>query len=256
MTNSSVGFLLVALALALAAPPLAAEAEWSTRSEIGFVAARGNTSTETANAKLELMHEVGTWKHTFATSGLYGKNSGIASAQRWDVRYQLDHALSERSFWFGSTRFEDDRYSGFDYQGIVSTGFGRRVIDTDETKFSVQVGAGYRMLRPEELIRDASSNEVIQRIPGARAEDAVANGTLTFEHSFNDSTKIRDTFLVESGRANTLSRNDLALDVKMTEVLALSLALSVRNNTAPQDGLKRTDTLTTINLVYLSNPGP
>ncbi|MBX5463006.1 MAG: DUF481 domain-containing protein [Steroidobacteraceae bacterium] len=256
MVKSSVGFLLVLLGVAAPALAQEGESEWSTRSEVGFVAARGNTSTETANAKLEVMHEAGTWRHTFATSGLYGKNSGIASAQRWDARYQLDHELSERSFWFGSTRFEDDRYSGFDYQGIVSTGFGRRMIDTDETKLSMQVGAGYRMLRPEELIRDASSNEVIQRIPGEQDQDAVANGTLTFEHSFNDATKIRDTFLVESGRANTLSRNDLALEVKMTEVLALSLALSVRNNTAPQDGLKRTDTLTTINLVYLSNPGP
>jgi putative salt-induced outer membrane protein len=251
--NSSARALL--LLLPLIAPPLAAEVEWSTRSEIGFVAARGNTSTETANAKLELARETDRWKNTFATSGLYGKNSGVASAQRWDARYQLDHALSDRSFWFGSGRYEDDRYSGFDYQAIISTGFGRRMIDTNQTKLSMQIGAGFRMLRPEDLVRD-DNNEVIQRIPGERDQDVVGNGSLTFEHNFNDATKVRNTLLVESGRANTLGRNDIALEVKMTEVLALSVALSVRHNTAPQDGLKRTDTLTTINLVYLKNTSP
>jgi putative salt-induced outer membrane protein YdiY len=36
----------------------------------------------------------------------------------------------------------------------------------------------------------------------------------------------------------------------MTDTLALSLALDVRHNTDPPAGLEKTDTLTTVNLVY------
>lgn len=230
-----------------------AHAQWSSRSEAGFVAARGNTTTETANAKLEIVRELERWKHTFAAGGLYGKTSRIASAQRWDARFQTQRSIGEHAFWFGALRWEDDRYSGFDYQGNVSSGFGRKWLDTDATKLSTQIGAGYRALRHEELIRD-DTNAVIQRIPGERDSDIVANGALTLEHAFNDSTKLLDSLLIESGRANTLTRNELSLQVKMNAALALSLGYSVRNNSNPQSGLERTDTLITVNLVY-ARPG-
>ena len=37
---------------------------------------------------------------------------------------------------------------------------------------------------------------------------------------------------------------------KMTSVLALALGYSVRHNTDPPAGFEKTDTLTTVNLVY------
>jgi putative salt-induced outer membrane protein len=243
------------IALLLLAASASVHAAWSSRSEVGFVAARGNTSTETANARFEIMREVEKWKNTVTASGLYGKSGTIQSAQRWDSRYQADHAFSERAFWFGALRYENDRFSGFQYQATVSTGLGRKLIDTVQTKLSVQIGAGYRSLRPEELMRN-QAGEVIQRIPGVRNSDIVANSALTFEHAFNEATKLLDSLIVESGQANTSTRNELTLQVKMTEVLALGLGVSVRNNSNPQPELKSTDTLTTINLVYVRAPGP
>jgi putative salt-induced outer membrane protein len=108
-------------------------------------------------------------------------------------------------------------------------------------------------LRPEDLLRD-ESNAVIARIPGERETDMVTNAAVTYEHSFNENTKVLNSLLIESGNANTLTRNDLSLQVKMTQVLALSLGFSVRNNSEPLPGLKNTDTLTTVNLVYSRAP--
>src|SRR5690242_12711436 len=39
-----------------------AQDSWSTRAEAGFVAAHGNSSTETANAKIEIIREINKWK--------------------------------------------------------------------------------------------------------------------------------------------------------------------------------------------------
>jgi putative salt-induced outer membrane protein len=230
-----------------------AQAEWSSRSEVGFVAARGNTVSETANAKFEITRETQDWKNFFGASGLYGRASRIESAQRWDARYQLDRNIRAQTFWFVGGRYEDDRYSGFAYQGTATAGFGRKFYDTQLTKLTSQIGAGYRSLRQEDLIRD-DANAVIARIPGERSSDMVVNAALTYEHSFNENTRILNSLLIESGQANTLTRNDLSFQVKMTEVLALSLGLSVRNNSEPQPGLKNTDTLTTVNLVYATAP--
>jgi putative salt-induced outer membrane protein len=255
MRKTTVG-VLATLALLLVSATAGAQDAWSTRNEFGFVAARGNSSAATANAKIEVIREISKWKYTLATSGLYGRSTGTTTAQHVDGRIQTDHALSDRAFWFGAVRYEDDRFSGFDYQTTATTGLGRKFLDSDTAKLSIQIGAGYRALRPELIVRDPVTGDVTARMLGERDNDAVVNGALTFSYAFNDHTKVLDSLLTESGQANTLTRNDLSLEVKMIKTLAVSLGVSLRHNSAPQPGLKGSDTLTTVNLVYLKSNTP
>jgi putative salt-induced outer membrane protein len=245
--TTTAGRVVIATAAALAGAH--AHAQWNSKSQAGFVMSRGNTETETANAKFEVGYEVEHWKHTFDSSLLYGESANVTTGERWDAKWQTDNKISERSFWFGSLRYEDDRYSGFDYQATASVGAGRDFIEDEDTRLSIQLGVGVRRLRGEELIRNELL-EVIDRIPGEIEDDIVGNGTLKFEHAFNESTKILDTLLVESGSANTLMQNELALQVQMNRLFALAFGFKVRNNTAPPPELERTDTLTTLNLVF------
>jgi len=254
MSKSTVA-VLATVALLLTGGLARAQDSWSTRDEVGFVAARGNSDAETANAKIEVIREINKWKYTLATSGLYGRSASITSAQHVDGRFQTDHAFGERSFWFGAVRYEDDRFSGFDYQSTATTGLGHKFIDTDATKLAIQIGAGYRALRPELLVRDPITNEVTARVLGDRSHDGVANGALTFSHAFNDHTRVLNSLLTEAGQANTLTRNDLSLEVKMIKTFAVSIGFSLRHNSEPA-GLKSTDTLTTVNLVYVKNNQP
>lgn len=238
------------LSAALALASFDARANWTGQSEVGYVMSRGNAETQTGNIKLDLVRENNGTKHNFGLLGLYGESEEVVSAQRWNTRWQTDWKIRDGFFWFGSVRYEDDRFSGFDYQSSASTGIGYTFIDSDTTILRTQIGGGYRLLRTETLIRD-ENNQVIDRIGGEKQRDGVINGALRFEHALNDSTKVLNSFLVESGEENTSVQNELALQVKMTEVLALSLGLSVRNNSNPPDDQKNTDTLTTVNLVYL-----
>jgi putative salt-induced outer membrane protein len=62
--------------------------------------------------------------------------------------------------------------------------------------------------------------------------------------------------IAESGSSNTSIKNDLALEVKMSKKLALAAGYSVLHNTKPAAGVKRTDTITTLNVVYaFASPG-
>ena len=70
-----------------------ADDSWSTRSELGFVASRGNTSAQTGNAKIQVIREINRWKYTLDTSGLYGKSQGVATAQHFDGRLQVDKSF-------------------------------------------------------------------------------------------------------------------------------------------------------------------
>ena len=59
-----------------------------------------------------------------------------------------------------------------------------------------------------------------------------------------------DKLLVESGSNDTLVTNTLALAVKISTKLALSVGYNVQNNSNPPAGLKKLDSLETLNLVY------
>jgi len=200
------------------------------------VSARGNAEAETANVKLDVSREVDRWKHSFGVAALRATNAGVKIAQRYGANWQSDYKLTERSFWFGGLRYEQDEFNGFDYQASLPTGYGYKFIDNERTKFSGQAGVGYRRSK---------------LLPfGTVDSGAIFRGDLKFEHALTDTTKVINTFVLEAGSNNTFAANDLALQVKMSDAFALAVGLGVRHNTDPPLGLKKTDTLTTVNLVY------
>ena len=78
----------------------------------------------------------------------------------------------------------------------------------------------------------------------------IGRGMVDFKHQFNDNVAIYDNLLVESGKDNTFVRNDIGVLVKMTDALALKAGVETRHNTDVLPGVKKTDTLTTVNVVY------
>ena len=213
-----------------------AHADWKGKGEAGLVFARGNSDTDSLNLKLEMSQEVDLWKHQLDMSVLRATTSGSTSADRYQAAWQSDYNLSDRSFLFGGLHYDRDKFSGFDYQANATTGFGYKVVDTEQVKLAAQVGAGYRRLK----------NSLTQKSSG----DAIATAGFGYENQLNASTKVLDTFRVESGSANTLVANFLGLEVKMNHKLALALGLDLRRNSNPPGALKKTDALTTTNLVY------
>jgi putative salt-induced outer membrane protein len=222
---------------------------WSGKGELGYVVSHGNSESESANAKLEAILGYARWKHGFFLGALYGRNTNVTSAQRLDTRFQSDYQTTRRLFAFGALRYQNDRFSGFDYQASVSVGLGYRFIDSDTTRLAGRVGVGYQRLRPETLVKDANG-VVIDRVRGATTSSALGTVGIDYEHELNEHVRIINKFLADSGLSNTSLQNEFSLQVKMTEKLALSAGYTVRDNTNPPPGLKKLDTVSTLNIVY------
>lgn len=226
--------------------PYYAHAHWTGKGGAGLVIARGNTNTNTANATLDLANELEKWKHAFGLVGIYTSNSDGATAQRWTAQEQTDFKFSDTGFWFGKLRYEDDRFSSYFYQGTASTGVGHKFLDSDTTKLSSQIGVGYRTYKTRESL-DADGVTVI---PPAYKHETIFSGAIDYSHALTETTKLMDKLIVESGATNTFTQNDLAVQVKVTNVLGIALGYSVRYNSEPAVGFKKMDTLSTVNLVY------
>ena len=227
----------------------AAQAQWTGKAELGVILANGNTESKSANTKFDVTREGARWRNNFYAAALYGQNGEFTNAERYELRYQADRKITDRFSWFVGVRGEEDRFSGFAYQATVSTGATYKFVDSPATKFDGSIGAGYRRLQPQVLIK-SDAGEVLARIKGEDESDPVATLGSNFEHSFSESTKITNKFLSELGSENTSVQDDIALQVNMTDVLALAVGIGVRYNSDPPPLAESTDTLFTVNLVY------
>ncbi len=229
---------LLTAALVLALSPVAAFAadSWSGTGELGLAIAKGNSDNQTLNAKLGLSKESDKWKHSLGAAFLYGKSDGTESARRYEVFGTTGYRLTERSYVFGAIRSERDRFAANEYQWTTSGGYGFEAIKNETTHLTLEIGGGYRWAKLQ--------NQRVQ------INEAIIRGYMDFGHKFNENTSFYDTLLVEAGSDNTFVRNDLGVLVKMTDALALKAGVEVRHNTDVQIGVKKTDTLTTLNIVY------
>jgi len=234
-------------AMADDAPP--PDAHWFGAGQAGLLNSSGNSRSTSFNAKLDLARTDGPWRNAVFLAGLYGKNAGLLSAERAEGRYELDRKVSDRYFWFGRLEANRDLFSGFNYQATASGGIGYKFIDSERTKLSGTLGAGYQRVQTQQLVKDAAG-VVIQRINGEPEGNVVGTAALDFAHGLTATTQLTDKLFVTSGSANTSMGNDLGLAVSMSDRLALSLGYGVRYNTSPAPGTKKLDQVTTANIVY------
>jgi putative salt-induced outer membrane protein len=222
---------------------------WIGKGQFGFLDSKGNSDAESINGNLDLMRYDGPWKNELYLAALYGKSSGIVSAERFEGREQANYNFSKDLFAFGGLRYEHDEFDGFVYQASVTTGIGYNVINTPDTQLTTQVGAGYRRMRPETILKDPDG-VVYLRQPLDQQSEAIGTATVNFTHKFNASTVLTNTLLAEAGAQNTMLQDNIQLAVKMTTKLALTVGYGVTDNTKPPSPLKKVDTVSTVNLQF------
>ncbi|MGY1459414.1 DUF481 domain-containing protein [Luteimonas sp. A534] len=248
------------LVLALVAVPLPASAQddasaappegWSGTGELGFALSRGNARSENLNARLAFGRETDSWKHDWYAAAMRAKGEATGdfdgdgteetrydlSANRYELGAASGYKFDDHNYLIGSGRYENDDFAPFDYQATLAISYGRRIIDAERTRLLAEVGPGYRRAR------DAETGSVETR--------AIVRSLVDFSHRLTENTVLGNKLLIEAGSDNTFAQNDLGVAVAMNEAFALKAGLQLRHNTDVGTGTKKTDTLTTINLVY------
>lgn len=242
---------LAALGTALiACAPAWAGAGWATHGELGLVSARGVTTSQSGDLKLNVAHAMGRWVLSGGLAALYASTNHTTTQQDLNAQLQGDLALSKRTFWFGTGRWDRNLFDGFAYQESIATGLGRILVLSHSTKLTGELGVGYRREQPELLVTNTLGG-VTSRTRQPVVNDAVVHAALQYAHSITHSTQLKNRLLVESGSSDTMTSDNLSLQVKMNSALALSVGMQLVNNTNPPPGEARhTDTVMTVNLVY------
>lgn len=226
--------LLFLVSLAVLAGPVLAD--FGGRGELGLVVARGNSETETANARLELLYGHERWSNESTFSVVYSRDTGETTNSRYVIGNKTSYDLSERSYILGALRYDRDRFSSYIYQSSISLGYGRRLIQSERHRLNAEIGPGFRLAE----IRETGESE----------NEAIIRGFLDYRWTISDSAELTNRFLVESGQDNTFVENAVGLTVAINSRVSMKTGVAVRHNTEVEPGRKKTDTLSTVNLVY------
>ncbi len=230
---------LLACALVAALPGVAGATDWKPQGELGLVITSGNSDTTTLNAKFQAKGEDEHWIHDYYALALRAKSDDVDTAKRFELGGKSGYKINDKSYFFGALRYENDDFSPYEDQTSFSVGYGVWAIKSDLTTLLFEIGPGVRRADPVG--------------PEDSETDFIGRGLADFHHKFNASTEFYNTLLVEAASDNTFAQNDIGVQVKMSESLALKAGLQARHNTDVPLDVDKTDTLTTINVVWTPN---
>ncbi|MEK8019913.1 MAG: DUF481 domain-containing protein [Candidatus Parabeggiatoa sp.] len=223
---------------------------------LGITYNSGNTETQDLNAGLSLGYAHAQWEHKANLGALQSEENNNKTAERYGLKLQSDYKLpSEIDSLFGTIRYEDDQFSSYEYQASLVGGYGHHFIKTDPTKLKVEIGAGVRQSKLKDSA-DSGADEFSgdERLDltfkGEENTEAIVHFGLEFSHQLSEQATFTQDLLVEGGKENIYTKSISALHVKLMGNLSLKLALEIRNNSEVNPGTEKTDTTTTMNLVY------
>ena len=244
--NKSYTWLLLPGMFAMSANAIAAEEEekkspWTSSAELGYVRTTGNTETQTTSLKINAVYEVEKWRHTGRTEGFGQKSQdsttgeSVVSAERYELFGKSDYKFNEHDYAFGLVRLRKDRFSGFEYENIISAGYGRKVLKQDNMELDLEIGPGMRFFKVD---NGTSEDEALLRLAG------------NYWWAITDTSRFTQELSTDIGEDITSSQSITGIQANINSTLALRFTYTIRHKSKVPVGTEKTDTETAISMVY------
>ena len=213
---------------------------WSGQAELGFISTSGNTDTRSFNGKFNLVHDVQPMKTGLRLEALTSEENGDSSKERYFAEIKADYTLDEYDYIASLLSYEDDRFSGFEYQSVLSIGYGYRIWNAKEGHFDAEIGPGYRRTVLE--VRNESGDKV--------EEEAIGRLALDFSANISENATFVEVITVETGGVNTVYRSIMGLQSTLVSTLAMKINYEVKYTDVVPEGNEKMETIVGATLVY------
>jgi len=211
------------------------ESKWSGEAELGYLNIRGDTDSESVYAKAKMVNEREYWQHKATFESTQKRENDIISAKRWYATEKSDNKLTEASYLFLAFTYEDDDFSGYDYQATEAFGYGYHIIKQDDLKLDAEAGIGARQ----------SSTDL-----GEYTNKGIGKAAINLKWKASKTATFTQDLSAEADRDNTISRSESALKMAIVGNLAAKLSHRIKHSTDVPAGKKNTNTESVVTLVY------
>ena len=218
----------------------AEKSPWKSSVELGFIRTTGNTETQTLSAKADVTYEVDKWRHNGHAEG-YGTESDddtgntVVSAERYELSGKSDYKFNEHDYMFGLVKLQKDRFSGFEYEDIISLGYGRKVIKQENMELDLEIGPGIRFFKVDDRASD---------------EEAILRLAANYWWKITPTSKFTQELSTEIGEDITSSQSITGIQANINSTLALKFTYTFKHKTKVPEDNEKVDTELAMTLVY------
>ena len=185
-----------------------------------------------------MIRENAPWKWINTAKNLYNESNKDRTAEKYDFTSYLSYNFKEKYYAFGRAVYENDNFSGYDYQTNYTLGLGWNIRDEQAFKWNAELGAGYRT----SIVEDSDL--------GDDQDEAIGTASTTFDWQFSKNSSLKQYFSVEVGSELTISYSTTEVSIKMREDLAFKLSYHVKHTSKVPQDTDKTDTETIASLNY------
>lgn len=234
---------------------------FSIDAELGVLITSGNTDSTAAQFKLDAKQNLEHWKNNYIFEGLYKEDEvevteggqvvrqSQKTADRLFASAQSDYKLdSKHKGVFVYASYEDDKFSGFDYQATLAVGYSDRLFETEKSWLDYSVGPGFVLARTEETL-DALGAIV----PSEKTEEFALRASGAYRYNFSEHAKFTQKVSADisaDSDSNTKIKSETALSSNLNSTMALKLSYTVNHNTKPPQDKEKSDTTTAVTIVF------
>jgi putative salt-induced outer membrane protein len=211
---------------------------WNAEIALGGSLATGNTDRQALDLETKFKHRTEHREDRFRFLGDLAREKNVTTAERIEVGAQTNYDISkDKLYVLAFAQYDRDRFSGFRYEAEFGPGVGYRLVYTERLKISLEISPGYR------------HSEV--RLTGRNDDNIFIRGTSAVEYKLSDNAKLANEFFVSGDSDRVKIENTFSVTSTLIRNLAARISLNVRNNSNPPvAGVKKTDTLSKVSLVY------
>ncbi len=247
---------------ALAQDDLEEDKPLSAEVTLGVLLTSGNTETQSLKGSLDLKHDMAMWRNHYVLDGFSKKDrvefmdeSGelISEDRRTAERYfgsiQTDFKLDSENrglFVFGS--YEEDHFSGYEYQSTLAAGYSDRLFKTPNSRLDYSIGPGISFTETEEIVEEDGT-----LIESETDRTGVLRISANYLYRISETTKFTQTvasdIALESNK-NSKTKAETAVTVNINNALALKAAYTVLYNSEVPADIEHADTQISVTMVF------
>ncbi|MCJ8294800.1 MAG: DUF481 domain-containing protein [Colwellia sp.] len=236
---------------------------FTASAQLGFLYLTGNTRSADIKTGLDLRFERGLWRSFFVFDLLVKKTETETQIsddelrkelettdQKWSISSQTNYTLdaANQNYVYGSVFYEENRFSGFDSQASVSTGWGRRWFESKEASFDADVGPGFKR-----DVTQVTTEEMSKGMTSQTQDTLILQAQALYIRHINEHIEFKQLFVVkhaiEVGQ-NSIYKAESSITSKLIDSLQLKVNFVIDYNSKVDDDKENLNTETSVVLIY------
>lgn len=232
--------LISALTTALPAHADEEQPSWEASAGLGISLTSGNTDTTSVTTNIQVAQYLEDWDIHYKFDAIKQENENKATADNKGYAVKGQYKLEDATaFLFVEGKRKEDKFGPYAENNTISFGYGQQLYQSEDLLINADIGPGYTSYEFNETGDEDSSSivHVASNLKWNISESADFTQSLIFDKQLSD-------------EKNLLVVSQSTLGARINGALKMTLDLRITNNSDVQPGKKKTDTVTSVNLVY------